>query len=71
MTLTLDLAISFQTAFAGAKSIFMEVENATADSGLVKIRHLDCAVGMQLQERRQIDQLTIRNSPQEQSRGSQ
>jgi hypothetical protein len=32
-TLALSLAIGFQTAFAGAKSIFMEVQNATQDSG--------------------------------------
>jgi hypothetical protein len=32
-TLTLNLAISFQAAFAGAKGIFMEVQNATQDSG--------------------------------------
>jgi hypothetical protein len=32
-TLTLSLAIGFQAAFAGAKSIFMEVQNATQDSG--------------------------------------
>jgi hypothetical protein len=32
-TLTLNLAISFQAAFAGAKGIFMEVQSATQDSG--------------------------------------
>jgi hypothetical protein len=32
-TLTLNLAISFEAGFAGAKGIFMEVQNATVDSG--------------------------------------
>jgi hypothetical protein len=36
-TLTLSLAISFQAAFAGAKGIFMEVQNATQDSGWSKL----------------------------------
>jgi hypothetical protein len=31
--LTLNLALSFTTAFAGAKNIYMEVQNATQDSG--------------------------------------
>ena len=31
--LTLNLALSFTTAFAGAKNIYMEVQNATEDSG--------------------------------------
>jgi hypothetical protein len=32
-TLTLNLALSFTAAFAGAKNVYMEVENATHDSG--------------------------------------
>jgi hypothetical protein len=32
-TLTLNLALSFEAGFAGAKGIFMEVQNATLDSG--------------------------------------
>jgi hypothetical protein len=36
-TLTLDLAISFEAGFAGAKGIFMEVLNATVDSGWSKL----------------------------------
>jgi hypothetical protein len=32
-SLTLNLALSFTTAFAGAKNVYMEVENATVDSG--------------------------------------
>jgi hypothetical protein len=32
-TLTLNIALSFKPAFAGAKSIFMEAQNATLDSG--------------------------------------
>jgi hypothetical protein len=31
--LTLNLALSFTSAFAGAKNIYMEVQNATLDSG--------------------------------------
>jgi hypothetical protein len=32
-TLTLNLALTFEAAFAGAKNIYMEVQNATMDSG--------------------------------------
>jgi hypothetical protein len=32
-TLTLNLAISFAAGFAGAKNVYMEVQNATQDSG--------------------------------------
>jgi hypothetical protein len=32
-TLTLNLALSFKPAFAGAKNIYMEAQNATLDSG--------------------------------------
>jgi hypothetical protein len=32
-TLTLNLALSFTAAFAGTKNVYMEVENATHDSG--------------------------------------
>jgi hypothetical protein len=32
-TLTLNLAISFAAGFAGAKNLYMEVQNATQDSG--------------------------------------
>jgi hypothetical protein len=32
-TLTLNLAVSFEAGFAGAKNIYMEVQNATVDSG--------------------------------------
>jgi hypothetical protein len=32
-TLTLNLALSFAAGFAGAKNVYMEVENATYDSG--------------------------------------
>ncbi len=35
-TLTLNLALSFTTAFAGAKGVYMEVQNATLDSGWVQ-----------------------------------
>jgi hypothetical protein len=31
--LTLNLALSFNAGFAGAKNIYMEVQNATLDSG--------------------------------------
>jgi hypothetical protein len=36
-TLTLNLAIGFQTALASAEGIFMEVQNATQDSGWSKL----------------------------------
>jgi hypothetical protein len=36
-TLTLNLALSFTGAFAGAKNIYMEVRNATVDSGWSKL----------------------------------
>ena len=32
-TLTLNLALAFQPAFAGAKNVYMEVQNASLDSG--------------------------------------
>jgi hypothetical protein len=32
-TLTLNLALTFQPAFAGAKNVYMEVQNASLDSG--------------------------------------
>jgi len=32
-TLTLNLALTFSTSFAGGKNVYMEVRNATADSG--------------------------------------
>jgi hypothetical protein len=35
--LTLNLALTFNPAFAGAKNIYMETENATLDSGWVKL----------------------------------
>jgi hypothetical protein len=35
-TLTLNLAITFETAFAGAKNVYMYVQNATQNSGWVQ-----------------------------------
>jgi hypothetical protein len=37
--LTLNLALTFKAAFAGAKNIYMEVQNATQDSGWVQRGH--------------------------------
>ena len=46
-TLTLNLALSFTAAFAGAKNVYMEVENATHDSGWSQFGSWTVASGVQ------------------------
>ena len=46
-TLTLNLALTFKAGFAGAKNVYMEVENASHDSGWSAAWNLDRAIDNQ------------------------